>query len=89
MSAMPLTITPDQELHLHQVVTDMKKNFATCYAKTARGDDLGEDVVIGDTHSMRAHGCWRPISAATHAGLNERTRRLRPAYQANLEGKGA
>lgn len=46
-----------------------------------------EDVLIGGTHGMRTYGCWRPIPAATHAELHERTRRLQSAYQANLEGK--
>lgn len=46
-----------------------------------------EDVLIGGTHGMRTYACWRPIPAATHAELHERTRHLQPAYQANLEGK--
>jgi hypothetical protein len=46
-----------------------------------------EDVLIGGTQGMRTYGCWRPIPAATHAELHERTQRLQPAYQANLEGK--
>lgn len=46
-----------------------------------------EDVLIGGTHGMRTYGYWRPIPAATHAELHERTQRLQPAYQANLEGK--
>lgn len=46
-----------------------------------------EDVLIGGPHGMRTYGCWRPIPAATHAELHERTQRLQPAYQANMEGK--
>lgn len=47
-----------------------------------------EDVLIGGTHvGLRTYGCWRPIPASTHAELHERTQRLQPAYQANLEGK--
>lgn len=46
-----------------------------------------EDVVIGGNHGVRTYARWRPIPAATHAELHERTQRLQPAYQANLEGE--